>query len=393
MTSQPTIPGSGSGARTAPDRARALGAWFADRGFEPSAPGLLQPAEVFIHLSGEDIRRRLCMVTDPAGRELCLRPDFTIPVARAYLDEAAPEERRYCYAGSTFRYRGGHRDGAALDEFEQTGIEIFGAANPRAADKEVVRLTLDSVMAEGLSRITLRIGDIGLFNTLIDALDLPDYWRRRIRRHFWRHDLVQSLDAALSQPRENGGEAMAAALEGLDRKAAADMVEEVLALAGIVPVGGRTAEEIAQRFMERASSGADALPDKAVAAIRDFLAIDGEAEPSLRKLRAFAKRSELALGAEIDGLTACLEDIAMLAKDAGLDKGAVRFEAGFGRNLEYYTGLVFEICDPANPGLKQIAGGGRYDNLLSDLGASKPIPAVGCGIYVDRLLAALEQAP
>ena len=101
-------------------RARALRGWFESQGFEPSQPSILQPAEVFVDLSGEDIRRRLYTVTDPAGHELCLRPDFTIPVARAYLDSSAPSEKRYCYSGTAFRYRGGE----SVDEFEQADASL-----------------------------------------------------------------------------------------------------------------------------------------------------------------------------------------------------------------------------------------------------------------------------
>jgi ATP phosphoribosyltransferase regulatory subunit len=58
----------------------------------------------------------------------------------------------------------------------------------------------------------------------------------------------------------------------------------------------------------------------------------------------------------------------------------MRFEAAFGRPLDYYTGLVFEVFDGATP----VAGGGRYDRLLEMLGAPAPVPAVGFTIRLDR---------
>ena len=62
------------------------------------------------------------------------------------------------------------------------------------------------------------------------------------------------------------------------------------------------------------------------------------------------------------------------------------YRANFGRRLDYYTGLVFEIeCE----GLaKPVAGGGRYDHLMSLLGAEAETPAVGFSIWLDRLEAA-----
>src|SRR6201984_1458498 len=114
MTSARTLPTT-----TTPD---ALIASFERAGYARVAPAILQPAEPFLDLSGEDIRRRMLLTTDPEGRELCLRPDLTIPVSRAYL--ASPDAGKasgFCYLGAVFR----HREGAAA-EFLQAGIESFG---------------------------------------------------------------------------------------------------------------------------------------------------------------------------------------------------------------------------------------------------------------------------
>src|SRR5881227_4475203 len=93
--------------KSAPDaRAHALVAAFERAGYARVAPALLQPAEPFLDLSGEDIRRRMYLVNDPAGGELCLRPDLTIPVARDYLaSPAAGEPKGFCYLGQVFRHR------------------------------------------------------------------------------------------------------------------------------------------------------------------------------------------------------------------------------------------------------------------------------------------------
>ena len=66
----------------------------------------------------------------------------------------------------------------------------------------------------------------------------------------------------------------------------------------------------------------------------------------------------------------------------------MRFTAHFGRNMEYYTGFVFELWDRDTKGAVQIAGGGRYDTLLQSLGAKGPVSAIGCAIRTERLLAA-----
>src|SRR3982750_4673712 len=87
------------------ERARALLAAFERAGYRPVIPALLQPAEPFLDLSGEDIRKRMFLTTDPQGRELCLRPDLTIPVSRDYLTSGdAGTAVGFCYLGPVFRH-------------------------------------------------------------------------------------------------------------------------------------------------------------------------------------------------------------------------------------------------------------------------------------------------
>src|ERR1700761_4070817 len=103
-------------------RAQQLLSSYMRAGYTPIDPPVLQPAEPFLDLSGEDIRKRMFLTTDPQGHELCLRPDLTIPVSRDYL--ASPQAgtpQGFCYLGPVFRHR---ENGPS--EFMQAGIESFG---------------------------------------------------------------------------------------------------------------------------------------------------------------------------------------------------------------------------------------------------------------------------
>ena len=103
-------------------RAETLVAAYQRAGYRLVAPAILQPAEPFLDLSGEDIRKRMYLTTDPEGRELCLRPDLTIPVSCDYLaSSSAGSPANFCYLGPVFRNRG-----ASSAEFLQAGIESFG---------------------------------------------------------------------------------------------------------------------------------------------------------------------------------------------------------------------------------------------------------------------------
>ena len=61
------------------------------------------------------------------------------------------------------------------------------------------------------------------------------------------------------------------------------------------------------------------------------------------------------------------------------------YAAAFVRDLDYYTGFVFEAVDAAFPQSRPVLGGGRYDGLARRMGASSDLPAVGAAIWVERL--------
>ena len=187
-------------------RAQRLVASYVRAGYTPVEPPVLQPAEPFLDLSGEDIRRRMFLTTDPHGRELCLRPDLTIPVSRAYLQSpAAGRAAGFCYHGTVFR----HREGPTA-EFVQAGIESFGRQDKAAADAEMLALGLEASTLYELTSPEVRIGDIGLFTAFVAALDLAPAWKRRLVKDFNRkwslaHDLDRLSLAGANRPPEYQG--------------------------------------------------------------------------------------------------------------------------------------------------------------------------------------------
>ena len=54
----------------------------------------------------------------------------------------------------------------------------------------------------------------------------------------------------------------------------------------------------------------------------------------------------------------------------------LRYDPGIVRGLDYYTGTVFEAKEARGEIRRSILGGGRYDNLLADVGGD-PLPATG----------------
>ena len=363
-------------------RAQALVGAYMRAGYMRIDPPVLQPAEPFLDLSGEDIRRRMFLTTDPQGGEMCLRPDLTIPVSRAYLQSAAAgKAASFCYLGAVFRHRPG-----ASSEFVQVGIESFGRQDKAAADAEMLALGLEATAQYGMSTPEIRVGDVGLFSAFVAALDLAPAWKRRLIKDFNRksslkHDLNQLSLAARDNRLEYQG--VLAALAGSDPKAAHHLVTDLLSIAGIATVGGRTVAEIADRFLEQATLNAPTrLPRETRALIERFLSIAGDPDDAAAELRALCADAKISLGQALD----VFETRTGFFAARGVEVRGVKFATAFGRGFDYYTGFVFELHQGG--GGSPLVAGGRYDGLLARLGAREAIPAVGFAAAIEELTAA-----
>ncbi len=367
---------------TEPDaRAEALVAAYARAGYRRVLPALIQPAEPFLDLSGEEIRQRMFLTSDRHGKELCLRPDFTIAVSRDYLASAdAGRATGFCYLGPIFRQGD---DGP--NEFLQAGAESFGRSDTAAADAEMLALGLEAAAAFGVPTPEIRMGDVGLFTALVESLDLAPAWKRRLVKDFNRAGrLERDLDVlAVNAGAANAEyEGVLAAMARSEPKAAQALVIDLLSIAGINAIGGRSIEEIADRFLEQAALGAQAsLPRELVLLIERFLWITGNPGKVAADLRALAKDANLKLDAAVE----LFESRTQLLAARGVDTGRIHFSTRFFIGLDYYTGFEFRLHDDRHDA--PLVAGGRYDKLLSRLGSPTPIPAVGFGVWIERLAA------
>jgi len=361
----------------------AIMAVFERGGFDHIAPDILQPADIFLERSGEDIRARTFVFTDPSGAEMCLRPDLTVPACRYHLSHAASPgaERRYCYLGPAFRFPD---ELLSPQEFTQAGLEWFGAREPIAAEARVLKLTIGALEAAGLSRFRVTFGDLGLFAGLLADTEMPERWRKRLQHHFWRphafRDLLESFCAGRGARRTS----ISPLVDRVSDGNALEVVESELAARRLPLVGGREPGEIAARLADKAADRRETPLGRAKAdQLNAYLAVAGDAAAIDAELARIAAGPRFA--AARDYYAKRLFEM----EELGLNPRRFRFSAGFGRELEYYTGFTFQIEAEGPSGPVAVAGGGRYDNLLSDMGAPVKVPAVGCAIHTDRLKAVL----
>ncbi|MEM1045957.1 MAG: ATP phosphoribosyltransferase regulatory subunit [Pseudomonadota bacterium] len=338
---------------------------------------ILMEADSLLDLVGPHTRGRLFLTTGIGGREFCLRPEFTISIARAHIRSgAAARQARYGYCGPVFRKRP-----SGTGEFLQAGAESLGRTDRAEADADMVLLAWEVCGALGVVPQTV-FGDDALFKAVLASLDLPAVWHRRLQAAFGDRE---RLDAALADL-EAGASNPQAPLSGLGRLApdtVAEIVGEMISASATSVIAGRRVSDIAARFADKSR-----LQDHgngvagAVATVRDYLAIDCPIDQAVDRIRAFATAHGLDLSAELDGFS---KRHALIAarRDAPQDQ---RFQAGFGRQLDYYTGFTFDIFDAARAHAGPVCGGGRYDGLAERLGAETAVPAVGFSLWLDRLL-------
>lgn len=357
-------------------------ALFAEREADIVDVPIIQPADPFLDMAGEDLRRRIFLTESETGATLCLRPEFTIPVCLDHIASQAGTPRRYAYLGEVFRQR---REGG--NEFVQAGIEDLGETSTACADARSVadaHALLSRVLPD--RRLSIVLGDKAIFEAVLAALGLPRGWRMRLARAFGSAPMLEAALSDLASPTRNStlpAPVAAIAAEG-DQDKLASYVAARMAETGFTASASRTPAQIARRIIEKTELRSVRLSGEAFEALKSFLSIKVPFEQAFATLEKFAAAAGLSLGGALDNFAARAEAI----DGHGLPINSLTYDAAFGRPLDYYTGLVFEIS--AQDSGRVLAGGGRYDRLLTLLGARTPIPGVGFSVWLDRIGALME---
>ena len=309
--------------------------FFLKKHYKQIEPPVLQPTRIFTELSGEDLRRRLFVTQDQDGNDLCLRPEYTIPVAREHLTLKTDIPAHYYYMGPVFRFRSD-----ASGEFLQAGTELIGRKDEAAADAECIVLALQALERIGQSVSSVMIGDMALLTSVLEALKLSESGKRHVITSIISGKSLDSSDSSeLSVQKKHA--ALLAAIEKHDPDAVKAFVEDIFAIAGISRIGGRSTSRIAERFLAKTANQA-ALSGEQKAILETYLAITGEPDDSIEKIQHFAKATGLDISKALSDFETRTGFMAALKADLS----CFRFNAGFVRNLDYYTGFIFEIHTP-----------------------------------------------
>ncbi len=307
---------------------RALEDVFRAHGYPPIETPALEYAEILKGKGGEDSDKELFAFQDKGGREVALRFDLTVPLARFVAEHESELVFPFRRSHIGTCWRGERPQRGRAREFLQCDADLIGPVGA-AADAEILVLLASAYDALGVGAVTLRVNDRRVLSSLVTTR-LP-------------------------------GLAPTAALRVLDKreKLGEEIVRNELIAAGATPEGAAMLLEVTRP--------------------------EGAADEVLSRLAAALDPTEPAGAAGLENLRTVLELVAA----AGVRPNALRVDPSIARGLDYYTGLVFEAQLDALPSIGSVGSGGRYDDLAS-LYTKSHLPGVGCSIGITRLLDALE---
>lgn len=298
-------------------------------GYSPIDTPALEYLEILTGKGSDETDRQLYQFEDSGGRQVGMRFDLTVPLARfaaQHIGELGTPFKRYHIAQV---WRGENPQAGRYREFMQCDFDIIGVKSV-AADIETALVISDLMQAVGFEKFTVRLNNRQVLNGLLEKLELQSQSVAVLR--------------ALDKLAKIGPEKVAAELEQTAGASAAQCAE-VLKLADI---GGDNSQIL------------DAI-DRLIAGSE----VGQQGAENLRQIMA--------------GI-----------RDAGADESRFQIDVSIARGLDYYTGAIFETFLNDLPKIGSVCSGGRYDNL-AELYTKQELPGIGASLGLDRLLAAMEK--
>ncbi len=359
-------------------------------GYQPLDTPLLEPTELFLRKSGGELASQLFSFVDPAGESVSLRPEFTAPAIRHYLENSAEVElpARWRYTGPVFRFDGKVLQGnvPSRNQFVQVGAELLGSEDV-LSDVEILSVAVSVLEEMGIRGWTLRISDLGVLNSLLTSSGLSARARAFVVESVPRltgglsvvDQLMEESRRIHLVGRQAENDYLSQAVQGLDDHEARSVLLGVLRSNPLDQLGQRQPEEIVERLLRKIRRpDAEENLRRAFESASDLALVCGEASASL------SRASERLTMAGADTLAVeRLQRVSEMLHLVPEIHGEFMLDFSLVRGLAYYNGLVFEVSHPEWPA--PLGGGGRYDGLARDLGGNERLPSLGFAYNLDAL--------
>lgn len=328
---------------------------FERYGFDPLETPALELAETLRGKYGEEADQLVYYFVDRGGRELGLRYDLTVPMARVvamYPDLPRPFKRYQMQPV----WRADRPRKGRYREFWQCDVDTVGSSS-MLADAEIVAIIYEVLARLGFRQFRIRINDRKLLNGLaqyagVAPADAPDVFR---------------------------------AIDKLDKIGLAGVRRELLTR---IPPELQAARTLAAAEKPTAPERVPFLDEATADRILELIAVRGSADETLADLRA--RMGTVPAAAE--GI-AELEELVGYLRDLDVPADCYQIDLSLARGLEYYTGPIFETeveQEVAEGRIGSVTGGGRYDNLIG-LFTERSLPATGTTIGLERIIDVMEE--
>ena len=329
------------------------------RGFNNITLDPVLETKYILQRSGENFKKFLFSFYDLNGKELCLRPDLTISSVIRFIQNKKDYREKVFYSGEAFRKTYRKQDSIIKN---QIGYEILGSKDKQKEDREIIDTSIKILKSSGFKKAVLKIGNVELFSLLINKLDIPRRWKNRLKRYYWNesyfNELLKRLETNLD---------IDPVFVEIDKSRYLKMRK----IESSKEVVGRSYKEILDRFdmkikdPRRSSSGK--INTKI---IKEFLKIKCELKNAPQVLNKFFQKYRLNIfvGKEFFPLN-----------KINKKNLRVEFSASRGRDVEFYSSMIFSIEVKKGKKFKNFISGGRYDELTNNLGFRK-VAAAGAAV-------------
>ena len=348
---------------------------------------ILEPTELFLRKAGGEMASQMYSFTDAGSNAVSLRPEFTSPIMRHYLEHASEIDlpSRWQYAGPVFRYEG---EGDGHGQFTQVGAELLGSSSVMA-DVELLSLAARVPSHLGIENCRLKVADLNLIHSVLDAAGVSGRARTFVIASIPQlKEGSQAVSAVLERAEylhvaapDAPDDYLSQAIAGLDDAQSRKVLQGFLQWSAADQLGQRQPGEVVDRLLRKLRGGDDqATLVRALELVGELAAIRGEPKTVLAQVRGLVNKA----GSNTAAVERLEEFLDLVSSEPGI-AGRLVLDLGLVRGLAYYNGLVFEVTHPDFPA--NLGGGGRYDELALALGSPNPLPALGFAFNLESLLA------
>ena len=332
------------------------------RGFSNIALDPVLETKYILQRSGENFKKFLFSFYDLNGKELCLRPDLTISSVIRFIQNKKDNREKVFYSGEAFRKTYQKKDSIIKN---QIGYEILGSKNKQKDDVEIINTSLKILKNCGFKKSVLKIGNVELFNLLIDKLDIPKRWKNRLKRYYWNENYFNELLKRL-ETNSDIDPVFVETDKSRYQKMRKENQNKIIA--------SRSYKEVLDRFnMKIKDPRKSSTGKKNTNIIKQFLKIKCSLIKAPKVLNAFFKKNRINITVG--------KGFFPLSRNNNKNL-RIEFSAANGREVEFYSSMIFSIEVKIKSKFKNFISGGRYDQLTANLGFRK-VSAVGAAVNMN----------